>query len=500
MKPRAYKILVIDDEVQSRRSQYKLLQSDSALNFEFLESSELLSSIQDIRDLDGYLIDLNLEKWGLSSAEVVQKYIAPLSRRKPIFLLSAYLHLNDTTRAMQAVREANSGEYADVFVWRDLADDSTGAVKPGGELENVRQRMLRRLGDWYRRSDVHFSDGDLRVLHLSDPQFGDPHLNGGLTFNEHLISEALTEKFAQSRRPDASLVDIVVISGDITLSGQKSEFDQAKIWIETGLLRSLWPTMSPEEARERLLIVPGNHDANLRALACQSLEYNFKWSKDPSLPMMVKARTDEPSYKRLLFQNYIDFLRSIDSEAAKQVKDDTAVYWTADRFAHAGFQFLMLNTAGGITCEHPSMATVFESELRSLGEAPPDAPNSSDLVRICIGHHPIKTSNPKEVALNNGAALLPLFAGKRVVAYLHGHSHEYGADEVVQGKTLAVMSSTSNVDVVNGRQGFNLVTVKRKQSKGRLLASGVSVEICEFHKDGKFNWLAKHKREMRIKA
>lgn len=500
MNHRKYNILVIDDENQSRRSQYKLLQGESSLEFSFLESSELLSSIQGMHELDGYLIDLNLEKWGLSSAEVVQKYIAPLSRKKPIFLLSAYLHLNDTTRAMQAVREANSGEYADVFVWRDLADDATGTVKTGGELENVRQRMLRRLGDWYRRSEVHFSEGDLRILHLSDPQFGDPHLNGGLSFNEHLISEALTEKFAQNRRPDASLVDIVVLSGDITFSGQRSEFDQAKTWIESGLLKALWPTKSPEEARERLLIVPGNHDANLRALACQSLEYNFKWTKDSSLPMMVKARTDEPSYKQLLFQNYIDFLRSVDAEAAKQVKDDSAAYWTADRFAHAGFQFLMLNTAAGITCEQPSVATVFESELRSLGETPPDAPNSSDLVRICIGHHPIKTSNPREVALNNGAALLPVLLGKRVVVYLHGHSHEYGAEEVIQGKTLAVMSSTSNVDVVNGRQGFNLVTIKRKQVKARLIPSLVTVEICEFHKDGKFNWLAKHKKEMRVKG
>jgi hypothetical protein len=62
-----------------------------------------------------------------------------------------------------------------------------------------------------------------------------------------------------SRPRSGSLApDLVVFSGDLAFSGKAEEYNLARDWLEN----PLWPALPDGLPRDRLLLVPGNHDVD----------------------------------------------------------------------------------------------------------------------------------------------------------------------------------------------------------------------------------------------
>ena len=482
---RIFKIAVIDDSWNLRESNYKLLERHGDIELSFIPTAAELNNVSQ-QQYDGFLIDLNLTNWGLTAQDVIRNYISTLRRARPIFLISEHLADNKFNVQAQVAREACGSAYGDTFAWRDYANDPSDATVNANAFEVVYQRILRLLAGWFAQKDLAVSD-DVRILHISDPQFGDPSVNRVLTYNDELISQALFQKLSNNPRPDSTLIDFIVISGDITYSGQKSEFAKAKDWIENSLVRQVFPNMSLMAALERIFVCPGNHDVNLRVMALERMKFNFGWPRNNSEPVVVPYGGAEVSYKREGLKNYYDFLCSIDREAAKAVIPDSSLNWVSDRFLGYGIQFVLLNTASEITCSEPDAAAVDEEEFRSIKHHIRDKNTYPQNITICVGHHPFKPMGARQRTVSNAETIINPLGVKGVCAYLHGHAHDYALESLVPGKMVAVMSPTSNVDVRNGRQGFNLVTIARDPKTRR--PQSLKMDICEFHSNAQVQWL-----------
>lgn len=101
----------------------------------------------------------------------------------------------------------------------------------------------------------------LTVLHLSDLRIGSDHLFDGPiepNTNPDVLGEALYRDIDLLIEETGSRPDLVVVTGDLTNAGMRSEFDVAGSIVH-GLLRHLNLTT------ERLVLVPGSHDVTIAA-------------------------------------------------------------------------------------------------------------------------------------------------------------------------------------------------------------------------------------------
>jgi predicted phosphodiesterase len=96
----------------------------------------------------------------------------------------------------------------------------------------------------------------IRLLHLSDI-----HFSKGRSWDADPILRHLAKRISDDVA--AGLVpDLVVCTGDLAFSGQQHEYKLAKSWLESQLWPALTPRSAPALDRDRLLLVPGNHDVD----------------------------------------------------------------------------------------------------------------------------------------------------------------------------------------------------------------------------------------------
>ena len=92
----------------------------------------------------------------------------------------------------------------------------------------------------------------IRILHLSDI-----HFSASKSWDADPVLRALA-KFIDSEVKNGLAPDLVVITGDLADCGTAEEYALAKDWLEN----QLWPALPAGLQRDRLLLVPGNHDVD----------------------------------------------------------------------------------------------------------------------------------------------------------------------------------------------------------------------------------------------
>ena len=104
------------------------------------------------------------------------------------------------------------------------------------------------------------TDRPIRLLHLSDI-----HFRGGKTWDSAPVLRDLTRFIAQEVA-EGYVPDLVAFTGDLAFSGKAEEYELARRWLED----ELWPALKAEGSdslpRDRLLLVPGNHDLDRDAV------------------------------------------------------------------------------------------------------------------------------------------------------------------------------------------------------------------------------------------
>jgi 3',5'-cyclic AMP phosphodiesterase CpdA len=247
----------------------------------------------------------------------------------------------------------------------------------------------------------------LRVLHLSDLHF---HVAGDGEELHHAYRHTREVPFPTATRPfgrrrmveeivralEGTSIDGVIVTGDVTYRARAAEFE---LFVDQTreLLRSL--KLSPD----KLLLVPGNHDAD--------------WSKNGP------ERFD--AYR----QAYRD-LRGKD--AADLCQDEITLVGTRDEHV----RFLGVNSCLIESEEHAGMGAVGEELLADLLR--PNEPVTT--TALCLHHHllPVSYEEPEyeqrkrsSVTLD-AKAVLDIAQRRGVDIILHGHQHQpnlaaYGA-------------------------------------------------------------------------
>src|SRR5262245_30372683 len=92
----------------------------------------------------------------------------------------------------------------------------------------------------------------IRILHLSDI-----HFKVSKGWDSEPVLRTLAS-FVKTEVEAGLAPDLVVFSGDLAFSGKADEYALARDWLEN----RLWPALPDGLPRDRLLLVPGNHDVD----------------------------------------------------------------------------------------------------------------------------------------------------------------------------------------------------------------------------------------------
>lgn len=95
-------------------------------------------------------------------------------------------------------------------------------------------------------------DQQIRLLHLSDL-----HFTAGQSWDADPVLRALAQFIGKEARMGLT-PDLVIITGDLAFAGKAEEYQLAQSWLE----QELWPALKVDLPRDRLLLVPGNHDVD----------------------------------------------------------------------------------------------------------------------------------------------------------------------------------------------------------------------------------------------
>ncbi|HIJ83896.1 MAG TPA: hypothetical protein HPQ00_06785, partial [Magnetococcales bacterium] len=306
----------------------------------------------------------------------------------------------------------------------------------------------------------------ITILHLSDLQFGaarTPHSK--LEWQD--VKNTITYEW--SKGPT-----FIAITGDITENGLPNEFNQAEEWMKN--LVKDWNGW--ELPNNRLLLVPGNHDALLPLSVADYMEYarttrKIQW-KD-SLP-------DSPSMTAFAFTPFLQFAQAMSGEN-DWIRPDRQ-YWIREQFKHLGVIFFGCNTAskfapqGGV-----EKGTILENDFLSVSQKLRSLATENtlpDCIVIGLGHHPpFDLSTTNENTCNGYTKLCtmntPISSKVGYVEYayvprilLHGHIHkrEFSIHKATsEMSTVSIAASTPSLPdgsrFQDAARGFNMIELLR---------------------------------------
>ena len=251
------------------------------------------------------------------------------------------------------------------------------------------------MGDRTSVKILHLTD-----LHISEDFYANPVSKAKLPHRRgHDLEAFLALNSAINRLIDW---DVLVITGDITRTGQFNSFRFAKKWIESSFKI---PTndelgLKLNEIGKPYIVVPGNHD-----------RFNGNFTQES-------------------LENYHKFFPSIsrDSKVSLVLKGQT-------------FNFHLFDSS--TSDKSWGLGKIDENDL---------VPKilTDDSVDIAVLHHHLfkGLSNRKEYGkhITNSSQVIPYFLGSKFNAILFGHTHEYFADLIYPGLVKKKIKDKKSLD------------------------------------------------------
>lgn len=463
-----YKVLVADDEPDLNRDRYALLldDPDDGFDWKMLESREEFGDT-DFSQYDAVVLDINLTRWRhMPLGEAVRAIPSPI----PIVFASGRWHEEATIKVIREVlSDAKDANFVQILILDDLSV-GTGQLK----IRAVREQLRLAIAKAQRYAEMSVGDDEpIHILHLSDPQYGDPDTDGWAGFTEETVARFLYQLCPR--------LHLVAITGDITYQGLPSEFDEARSRIGS-LLRLVFGA----GGQERLLLVPGNHDVNLRLAAADCVDFDFKSGR----PVVRKKGCTLTGQRRFALEPFSRFAWELTGDPRWLGGGDLC--WVNESFRHLGLRFIVLNTVSELDCNHPARATLPKDTLRRLV---PSLREPDHLFSIALAHHgPATTPTGLNGGIENWSDVGGYLCAARVRMLIHGHGHERrverlgwdGRSAMMGGRSadgqlgqeefLRVMAPTSHLAAVSSSggvrrrpdgaaRGFNLITLERSRGQ-----------------------------------
>ena len=255
-----------------------------------------------------------------------------------------------------------------------------------------------------------------KVLHISDLHFGRPAASERLESLRTIISKLV---------PDA-----VAVSGDLTQRCTKSEFTEARKYLD--LIRETAP----------YIVVPGNHDIRWLGAVARNL----------GLAGLFRDKAHD--FKYSLYKRYIseDLSPSLEVPGAVIAGLNTAHGISRGSLTR---RFRDLGVIGHVRRDD------IEKVREAFGRAAPDAARI-----VMIHHNPTKGAGSGRHGLSNTDQALRAFAGLGAELILCGHDHQEALHTAEKFSPNLVISTAGTISnrLRHGRAStFNLVTTEDGQ-------------------------------------
>lgn len=452
-----YRLVIIDDEWDRRESAYnKVLGRDDVFELIFIHSPQDLASIIDINP-DGYVIDVYLTEngWQTTASEVIEKYIVNFP--KPVFLVTEHWNKPSVKDEInKLIRNPISVNH--FFAWNEFENVNKEVVSDQ-RSESTRWKVEVELDVWHQRSSFNLEpDESIQILHISDLQFKDP----GTSAKAFLVEDAI----AHSLKDQRIFPHFLVVTGDIAYSGRAEEYDAALKWFEDDFLPQLWSD-NIDDWRERILLVPGNHDVNLRFASCDFYDYRFDHSGADRLKPADKKYSDHNKYSLLPFREFAHRLTPDKNWNSPHLS------WLSNKFLNVNLQFVLLNSSYSLNSDNPSSVEIEADVIKSLKKEIYNTKHENDPYKILLAHHGPQSRDTTINAITNWREVENFIESAKIDMFIHGHGH--GHETSRMGGT----SSRKNIPIVmapsthlNGKlrqddqlRGFNVIELKRKDNK-----------------------------------
>lgn len=420
-----YKIMIIDDRV-SRKEQYEAVFASADFEPIFIWTRQDFERCRET-PVDGYLLDVFLDKgdWNTTNAAVLLKdAIQTAPRPAPVFLVSQ--HWGDE-RVLDILKQAgeSSAKVVQYLAWSEFEQATERNEAAISRLTSLRMKLTSELNRWHGRSGFRpRPDDTVRILLLADPQFGDSATDPKATFAENWIAKKL--KADALKKNGDPLPDLIVLAGDVTHSGRPDQFALAEERLALDLMGPLWGNNNIDRMRDRIVIVPGNHDVNLRFSAADNRLFNpISKAFQTDVPVMLNdEKVPYPSHREYGLEPFRRFAHRLTSDRAWQ--DASSMSWVDRRFIHCGFRFFVLNSVADLNADSPDRASFSERATRAINRSLADDDPDS-IFSIAVSHHglcPEGATNEKGVD-NWGSVGRDLFSMHKIRLWLYGHYHEF---------------------------------------------------------------------------
>ena len=399
-----FKAVVIDDEEFRNKTYHDVLKSK--FDVEIINDINSITK-RKIMKFDLLVIDICLSKnvETLTAFKIMKDYKLTL----PTVIVSSEWVKDNGEPNEFILQVPNYKNVIKVIGWNDFNKEENN-FKIAGEIFYDFCR--------YKNIAIERKKDKCVILQISDPQFGG-NVSGLACNDNNRIATFLKEKNIEP--------DLLFITGDIADKGKKEEFDQAKIWIEN-LAKKMWctnETLSTEE-RDRIILVPGNHDYDLSINASDL--YEFKFGAKEIDTFEEKENVIGYSNQKIGFHNFIEFAYELTGNIGWYKYLETA-FCVNSKFLNFGINIYLLNSVYNITnrnCEN--RFDQFYCDLSKITEGKLNINEESKevLCNILVMHNPLsdfrKGTESGEKSWN---MMQTLIEDNRINICLYGHTHDF---------------------------------------------------------------------------
>jgi len=297
------------------------------------------------------------------------------------------------------------------------------------------------------------SNDDLNLLHIADLQFGDKAYSSEASLIENNIHRYFKENEID--------IHLIAITGDIAYSGTSVEYAEANKW-----LKMFCKNILGENYENKILLVPGNHDVDLKLSSLNKYKFSFKTKG------LEESMTENVNYNNFSLHQFKEFAYQL-TQNEIWLKNIDGLSFLNRMFRNYGLIFYHLNTASIQDSNNPSLSGLTKEELGSLYTLP-DGEDS--LYKIILAHHGPQDfgwelSDSKDERWHLLRNFMESIAPNM---YLHGHRHGFKTYPLpTEGNNTSRiwyhMTSTLSLDkshrTSDNRRGFSIINFKRANGK-----------------------------------
>ena len=246
-----YKLLVIDDEISTRKQIYKdVLGCTEFFEMMFVKNVDDVDASINNKHADGYIVDVVLDNWHLNCLIQHQQYnhqhvvldnwhlnlrdiLDKIGDKGPVILVSNKYEKFDSTQLTNILNNTIDSPVIHFLAWSEFYDEKSGKIAHPDLVTSTRLKISKELNKYHKRSNFKIGSNDsINILHISDTQFGDKKTDAGAFLLDSAIGRFL--------RKNSIELHFCIITGDISYSGKPSEYKKALDWFKA-FLDELWP-------------------------------------------------------------------------------------------------------------------------------------------------------------------------------------------------------------------------------------------------------------------